>query len=99
VKKFYVTTPLYYVNASPHVGHSYTNVVADIIARYKRLMGEGVFFLTGTDEHGQKDTEGSRKRNIEVKAFVEEIVPSFKDLCRNCLFLTTISYALPRPAI
>jgi len=85
VKKFYVTTPLYYVNASPHVGHSYTNVVADIIARYKRLMGEGVFFLTGTDEHGQKIQKEAEKRNIEVKAFVEEIVPSFKDLWSKLL--------------
>jgi methionyl-tRNA synthetase len=53
-KSFYVTTPIYYVNDVPHIGHAYTTVAADIVARYKRLEGYEVFFLTGTDEHGQK---------------------------------------------
>ena len=52
--KFYLTTPIYYVNARPHLGHTYTTVVADTIARYKRMRGYAVVFLTGTDEHGQK---------------------------------------------
>ncbi|MCQ9208940.1 MAG: class I tRNA ligase family protein, partial [Omnitrophica bacterium] len=58
-KKFYITTPLYYVNAKPHIGHSYTNIVSDCIARYKRLKNYEVFFLTGTDEHGQKVAQAS----------------------------------------
>ncbi len=51
---YYITTPLYYVNAAPHIGHSYTTVAVDCLARYHRLNGEDVFFLTGTDEHGEK---------------------------------------------
>ena len=53
-KKFYVTTPIYYVNDVPHVGHAYTTIAADVLARYYRLLGFDVFFLTGTDEHGTK---------------------------------------------
>ncbi len=52
--KYYLTTPLYYVNSKPHIGHSYTNIAADVLARAQRLFGKEVFFLTGTDEHGQK---------------------------------------------
>ena len=52
--KFYITTPIYYVNDVPHIGHAYTTIAADVVARYKRLEGYEVFFLTGTDEHGQK---------------------------------------------
>ncbi|MDP2990147.1 MAG: class I tRNA ligase family protein, partial [Kiritimatiellota bacterium] len=53
-KKFYVTTPIYYVNAAPHIGHAYTTILADVLARYHRLRGIPTVFLTGTDEHGQK---------------------------------------------
>jgi len=53
-KTFYITTPIYYVNDVPHIGHAYTTIAADIVARYKRLTGYDVFFLTGTDEHGHK---------------------------------------------
>ncbi len=53
-KPFYITTPIYYVNGAPHLGHAYTSIAADAVARWKRLDGEDVFFLTGTDEHGQK---------------------------------------------
>ncbi len=53
-KKFYVTTPIYYVNADPHIGHSYTQVAVDALARFRRQTGEDVFFITGTDEHGEK---------------------------------------------
>ena len=60
MKKFFVTTPIYYVNDIPHIGHAYTTVASDVFARYKRLKSgkENVFFLTGTDEHGQKGREG-----------------------------------------
>ena len=59
-KTFYITTPIYYVNDVPHIGHAYTTVAADISARYKRLTGYDVFFLTGTDEHGQKVENSAR---------------------------------------
>lgn len=62
-KKFYVTTPIYYVNDEPHIGHAYTTVIADILARYHRLFGDDVFFLTGTDEHGQKVAEAALNLN------------------------------------
>ena len=79
-KRFYVTTPLYYVNAAPHIGHSYTNVAADCLARYHRLKGEEVFFLTGTDEHGQKLALQAKEEHLEPKAFVDRMVPRFKAL-------------------
>jgi methionyl-tRNA synthetase len=78
--KFYLTTPLYYVNASPHVGHAYTTVIADCMARYKRLRGDGVFFLTGTDEHGEKIKKAADERKEEIKTFVDSIVKNFQDL-------------------
>ncbi len=80
MSKFYVTTPLYYVNASPHVGHAYTNVIADCMARYRRLKADEVFFLTGTDEHGEKIKKAAAAVNQEVDKFVDEVVGNFKDL-------------------
>ena len=53
-KAFYITTPIYYVNASPHIGHAYTTIVADVLARFHRMEGDETFFVTGTDEHGDK---------------------------------------------
>ena len=63
--KFYVTTPIYYVNDRPHIGHVYTTTIADIVARYHRLCGEDVFFLTGTDEHAAKVVESLRELTPE----------------------------------
>jgi len=60
--KFYITTPIYYVNDVPHIGHAYTTVAADILARYNRLKGNEVFFLTGTDEHGQKVEKAAQEK-------------------------------------
>ena len=79
-KKFYITTPIYYVNAEAHVGHIYTTIAADVIARWHRLQGEDVFFLTGTDEHGQKIQEIAEKNNLKPKEFVDKISTSFKQL-------------------
>ncbi|MDP3789120.1 MAG: methionine--tRNA ligase [Candidatus Omnitrophota bacterium] len=82
-KKFYVTTPIYYVNASPHIGHAYTQVATDALARFHRFMGEDVFFLTGTDEHGEKIEKASEKAGYkkgEEKAFVDKIHENFKTL-------------------
>ncbi len=65
--KFYLTTPLYYVNSKPHIGHSYTNIAADALARFRRLEGKKVFFLTGTDEHGQKSTRRASRRGCRPR--------------------------------
>ncbi len=78
--KFYITTPLYYVNAAPHIGHSYTNILVDSIARFNRLKGNEVFFLTGTDEHGLKVKQAAEANNLEPIKFVDGLVPKFKEL-------------------
>jgi len=83
MKKFYITTPLYYVNSSPHIGHSYTNIACDTLARFKRLMGEEVLFTTGTDEHGQKIKDAAEAKGMEPKEFVDTIVPVFLGLWKK----------------
>lgn len=75
---FYVTTPIYYVNDNPHIGHSYTTVAADVLARYKRLKGFDVFFLTGTDEHGQKIQKAAESNNVTPKELTDKVVERFK---------------------
>ncbi len=85
MNKFYVTTPIYYINDVPHIGHAYTTIAADVLARYyrKKLGNDNVFFLTGTDEHGQKIAEAAKKNNKTPKEFVDNLVPKFKDAWRN----------------
>lgn len=78
-KAFYVTTPIYYVNDAPHVGTAYTTILADIVARYHRAMGEEVWFLTGTDEHGQKAADAAEKRGLTPKAHCDELSQRFRD--------------------
>lgn len=79
-KPYYITTPLYYVNAKPHIGHAYTNILCDTFARFHKFIGEEVFFLTGTDEHGTKIDKAAKELNQEPKAYVDEMVPQFKSL-------------------
>jgi len=79
-ESFYITTPLYYVNAAPHLGGTYTTIVCDTIARYKRMMGFDVKFLTGTDEHGQKIERSARKQGIEPRALADGVFGQYKDL-------------------
>ena len=79
-KPFYITTPIYYPSGNPHIGHCYTTVACDSIARYKRMQGYDVMFLTGTDEHGQKIEEKAKDRGITPKQYVDEIVEIFKKL-------------------
>ena len=79
-KPYYITTPLYYVNSKPHIGHAYTNVLCDTFARFHRLLGDDVFFLTGTDEHGTKIDKAARDAEKTPKEFVDQIVPEFKKL-------------------
>ncbi len=78
--KFYITTPIYYANAEPHIGSAYTTIAGDIIARWHKLKGEDVFLLTGTDEHGQKIQEIAEKKGIEPKKFVDNISNKFKQV-------------------
>ncbi|MDP2923453.1 MAG: methionine--tRNA ligase [Candidatus Omnitrophota bacterium] len=83
MSKFYLTTPLYYVNASPHIGHAYTNIISDCMARFRRLRGDEVFFLTGTDEHGEKIKKSAQNYAKETKVFIDEVVENFKDLWKE----------------
>lgn len=79
-KTFYITTPIYYPSGNPHIGHCYTTVACDSIARYRRMQGYDVMFLTGTDEHGQKIEQKAAERGITPKQYVDEIVEIFKNL-------------------
>ncbi|MFL1781097.1 Methionine--tRNA ligase [Candidatus Hepatincolaceae symbiont of Richtersius coronifer] len=81
-KNYYVTTPIYYVNDKPHIGHMYTNLAADILARFKRLDGYQVIFLTGTDEHGQKVEKSAKKSGEDTKKFVDKVSLTFRDLSK-----------------
>jgi methionyl-tRNA synthetase len=80
MKKFYITTPLYYVNAAPHIGHAYTTLAADILARYKRAHGAEVHFLTGTDEHGQKIEDMAKAMGEEPNHYADKIADEFRKL-------------------
>ena len=80
MKKFYITTPLYYVNDKPHIGHAYTTILADVIARFHRSNGDEVYFLTGTDEHGQKIQEAAERRGVDPQTHVDEFVCNFQNL-------------------
>jgi methionyl-tRNA synthetase len=79
-EKTYITTPIYYVNDIAHIGHAYTTIIADTLARYSRLAGMETFFLTGTDEHGQKIEEAAQKRGESTQAYADKISATFKDL-------------------
>lgn len=79
-KKFYITTPIYYPSAAPHIGHLYTTVACDAIARFKRMAGYDVMFLTGTDEHGQKIEQKAKEAGITPKQYVDEIAGKFQNL-------------------
>ena len=82
-KTFYITTPIYYVNDVPHIGHAYTTVAADVVARYYRLRGYDVFFLTGLDEHGQKVQQAAAKAGIDPKAYCDQLAPKFQNLWKR----------------
>ena len=83
MKKFFVTTPIYYINDVPHIGHTCTTVAADILARTHRMLGEEVFFLTGTDEHGQKVAEAAAKENLSPQDYCDKISPRFEQAWKN----------------
>ena len=81
-KNFYITTPIYYPSAKPHMGHAYSSIVADFFARFKRIQGYNVFFLTGTDEHGQKIQRAAEEKGMNPKQFCDEISKTFFDLSK-----------------
>lgn len=82
-KTFYITTPIYYVNDVPHIGHAYTTIIADALSRYKKLAGNNVFFLTGTDEHGQKIEKSAREKGIKPIELADKVVKRFKSLWKE----------------
>ncbi|MFH1456621.1 MAG: methionine--tRNA ligase, partial [Patescibacteria group bacterium] len=81
--KYYITTPIYYVNDKPHIGHAYTTVVADVLARWRRQQGDDVFYLTGTDEHGTKVAQSAEAQNKSPQEFCDEVSQIFKDRWQN----------------
>jgi len=82
-KPFYITTPIYYVNDRPHIGHAYTTIAADLITRYHRLAGRESFFLTGTDEHGSKVADAAAAKNLSPQEFCDQTVETFKHAWKN----------------
>jgi len=83
MKTFYITTAIDYVNGSPHLGHAYEKVLTDVIARFRRMMGDKVYFLTGTDEHGQKIQQSAQAQGIDPQTFVDAIAPEFQTMCKK----------------
>ena len=83
MSKFFITTPIYYVNDAPHIGHAYTTILADVLSRYHRTVGDEVFFLTGLDEHGQKVMQAAQKRGLSPQAHCDELAPRFLNLWKT----------------
>ena len=81
-RSFYVTTPIYYVNSVPHLGTAYTTIAADALARYRRMMGDDVFFLTGLDEHGQKVAQAAEENGVTPQEWVDSVAPKFEQTWR-----------------
>ena len=93
-KTFYITTPIYYVNGAPHIGHAYTSIASDVMARFKRMDGYEVFFLTGTDEHGQKVEKAAADAGIAPQEFADRVSAEFRAMaakmgCSNDDFIRT----------
>ena len=83
--KIYITTPIYYVNDKPHVGHAYTSIACDALARFYRIAGYDVFFLTGTDEHGLKIQQSAEKKDINIQTFVDDVSKNFQNLSQSLM--------------
>ena len=82
-KNFYITTPIYYPSAKPHMGHAYSSIIADFFARFKRMDGYDVYFLTGTDEHGLKIQRSAEKNGLDPLEFCNELSKTFRDLSKT----------------
>src|ERR671925_131734 len=85
-ERYYVTTPIYYVNDAPHIGHAYTTLACDALARFMRLDGRSVHFLTGTDEHGQKVAKSAQAAGMSPKEFTDKVSQNFRDLAKAMNF-------------
>ncbi|MEK7179129.1 MAG: methionine--tRNA ligase, partial [Patescibacteria group bacterium] len=83
VKNFYITTPIFYPNANPHMGHAYTTLSCDVLARYHRLAGHDTYFLTGTDEHTEKVIQAAKEHNQDPEKYLEDVVARFKNLYKD----------------
>ena len=83
MKSFYITTAIDYANGSPHLGHAYEKVLTDVVARFRRAMGDEVYFLTGLDEHGQKVQQSAEKENVSPQEYCNQVALEFQELCRN----------------
>jgi len=97
-RSYFITTPIYYVNDSPHIGHAYTTLACDVLARFKRLDGQDVFFLTGTDEHGQKVEKSAEAAGLDPQSFTDQVSVRFRALAErlNCRFDDFIRTTEPR---
>ena len=84
--RYYITTPIYYVNDDPHIGHAYTTLACDALARFKRLDGFDVHFLTGTDEHGQKVEKAAADAGVDPQSFTDQVSQRFRDLAERMKF-------------
>ena len=82
-RKYYITTPIYYPSAKLHIGHTYCTTIADSLARFHRLRGDDVFFLTGSDEHGQKIQRAAEEKGVKPIEYVDEIVSLFQELWKK----------------
>jgi methionyl-tRNA synthetase len=78
--KFYITTPIYYPNGKPHIGHAFSTIYADTVCKYKKLFGYDAYMLTGMDEHGQKIEQAAKKANVDCQTFVDNNAKIFQDL-------------------
>ncbi len=98
MRPFYVTTPIYYVNDVPHIGHAYSTIASDVLARYARMRGRPTRFLTGTDEHGQKIEQKASELGKAPQAFVDEMSPPFREAFEqlDCSFDDYIRTTEPR---
>ena len=92
---FYITTPIYYVNDVPHIGHAYTTIIADALARFQKLAGKDVFFMTGTDEHGQKIEKAAAERGLTPKALADSVGFKFKRQGKEFIHATAIIFLSP----
>src|SRR5256886_14570607 len=95
---FYVTTPIYYVTAQPHLGHAYTTIAADVLARHMRQRGDEVFFLTGTDEHGEPVAQVAEREGVSPRELADRNVVHFKEMverldCTNDFFIRPTDHA------
>ena len=82
-KKYFITTPIYYPSAKPHMGHAYSSIIAVFFARFKRIDGFDVFFLTGTDEHGQKIQKSAEQKGLDPIKFCDQISQTFRNLSKT----------------